>query len=71
MEKRFYVEIKLARDRAEFVTDGKVVHREQLKTVTRERIAVLEAMEPRCGDTRKSDLEAGRNIEREFGGSLS
>ena len=45
--------------------------REQIETVTRERTAALEPVEPGCGDTRKSELEAGRKGEREGVGTLS
>ena len=45
-QKSFYVEISRARARAEHVTDDKAALKEQLESVTGERIAALEAVEP-------------------------
>ena len=44
-QKSFYVEISRARDRAELVTDDAKALREQLETVTGERISALEGIE--------------------------
>ena len=44
--KSFYVEISRARHKAELVTDDAKALREQLETVTGERMAALEAVEP-------------------------
>ena len=45
-QKSFYVEISRARHRAELVTDDRKALGEHLETVTGERVAALEALEP-------------------------
>ena len=64
-QKSFYVEISRARDRAELVTDDKGALKEQLETVTGERIAALEAVEPDKAQGREAGVDAGRSVERE------
>ena len=48
-QKSFYVEISRARDRAELVTDDRAALQETLEAVTGERIAAVEAVEPKHG----------------------
>ena len=59
-QKSFYVEISRARDRAELVTDEKAALKEQLESVSGERIAALEGIAPE----RAKDREAGRDQSR-------
>ena len=70
-QKSFYVEISRARDRAELVTDDKAALKEQLESVTGERIAALEAVEPDKAKGRKAGLEAGTGVGRESDVSAS
>ena len=58
-QKSFYVEISRARHDAELVTDDAKALREQLETVTGERIAALEAVGPAMD--RAAAREDGRN----------
>ena len=62
-QKTLYVEISRARDRAELVTDDRAALKEQLEAVTGERIAALEAVEPK----RAKDREARVDADRESG----
>ena len=55
-QKTLYVEISLARDRAELVTDDKAALREQLEAVTGERIVALEAVDPERVKVRETVL---------------
>ena len=59
-QKSFYVEISRARDRAELVTEDKAALREQLESVTGERISALEATEPDQTKVRGAGIGAGR-----------
>ena len=68
-QKSFYVEISRARDRAELVTDDAKALREQLETVTGERISALEGIEEMQPDVRKTSelpvqAESGNEPER-------
>ena len=66
--KSFYVEISRARDRAELVTDDQAALKEQLESVTGERIAALEAVEPERAKGRARDwTRAGAPGERATG----
>ena len=69
--KTFYVEISRARERAELVTDDKAALKEQLEAATGERIAALEAVEPKQGKGREAGLDADRNAGREEGPHVS
>ena len=54
-QKMLYVEISRARDRAELVTEDKAALKEQLETVSGERIAALDAV----GEDKAKKLDAG------------
>ena len=69
--KTLYVEISRARDRAELVTDDKAALKEQLETVTGERIAALEAVEPERAKDRAAGVDADRSAGRESGSGES
>ena len=60
-QKSFYVEISRARDRAELVTDDARALREQLETVTGERIAALEAIGAEKAKTPEAGRDAGQD----------
>ena len=66
-QKSFYVEISRARDRAELVTDDAKALREQLETVTGERISALEGIGDvrRDGRTPKQGSELAREMDRD------
>ena len=66
-QKSFYVEISRVRDRAELVTDDKAALKEQLETVTGERIAALEGIAPEPVKDRDAGGEEGRIANRESG----
>ena len=70
-QQSFYVEISRARDRAELVTDDRAALREQLESVTGERIAALEAVEPERVKGREAGLDGGRSPGRESDASES
>ena len=70
-QKSFYVEISRARDRAELVTDDKAALRERLESVTGERIAALEAVEPERVKGREVERDAGPGSGREGGAPVS
>ena len=70
-QKSFYVEISRAPDRAELVTDDKAALKEQLEDATGERIAALEAVEPKRANGQEAGLEAGRSADRGTGDSVS
>ena len=63
-QKSFYVEISRARDRAELVTDDTAKLREQLETVTGERIAAIEAIGEAARDAPEKSMEAGKRAGR-------
>ena len=68
-QKMLYVEISRARDRAELVTDDRAALKEQLETLTGERVAALEAL----GEDRASASETGarRDVEASRDGPQS
>ncbi len=63
-QKSFYVEISRARDRAELVTDDAKALREQLETVTGERISALEGIGETGRETHVRGQEAVPGGER-------
>ena len=67
-QKSFYVEISRARDRAELVTDDAARLREQLETVTGERVSALEGVGEASRDVPTRGMEvnekAGRTANR-------
>ena len=63
-QKTLYVEISRAGDRAELVTDDREALRERLEAATGERIAALEAVEPKNIETREAARETGRSLDR-------
>ena len=69
--KSFYVEISRARDRAELVTDDRAALKEQLESVTGERIAALEAVEPQRAKGRETSPGEDRSVGREHDTSAS
>ena len=70
-QKSFYVEISRARDQAELVTDDKAALKEQLKVVTGERIAALEAVELEQRINRDPTPDLGHEQEGKVGASAS
>lgn len=70
-QKTLYVEISLARHRAELVTDDRETLRERHEAPTGERIAALEATEPTRTETRQRGAEPDGSVENEGGGTDS
>ncbi|MDE0006484.1 MAG: hypothetical protein OXQ29_27665, partial [Rhodospirillaceae bacterium] len=62
-QKSFYVEISRARDRAELVTDDAAALREQLESVTGERISALEGIGETVQPEQKKDAKALTGVE--------
>ncbi len=63
-QKSFYSDIVRARDQAEIVTADQSALKEQLEAATCERIAALEAVEPKRTKGRLVKLEAGQSAPR-------
>ena len=67
-QQMLYVEISRARDRAELVTDDRAGLRDQLESVTGERIAALDAIGPEDergkAKTPETAADSGRGVDR-------
>ena len=62
-QKSFYVEISRARDKAELVTDDAAALREQLESVTGERISALEGIGEAVQPEKEKDAKALHGVE--------